>query len=49
MPTRANDCVGCVKYLAESFEGNVRLYEKVKYLKRHAGLEVEECNCPCGW
>jgi hypothetical protein len=44
-----DDCAACVSCLATSFKGNARLYEKVKYLKRHAGLEVDEGYCPCEW
>eukprot|EP00984_Skeletonema_dohrnii_P020804 scaffold10223_cov96-Skeletonema_dohrnii-CCMP3373.AAC.12 len=43
------ECEECVRFLYESFKGNVQLLEKVKYRKRHAGLEVEEGYCPCGW
>eukprot|EP00986_Skeletonema_menzelii_P018662 scaffold26675_cov182-Skeletonema_menzelii.AAC.4 len=35
------------RFLHESFKGNARLLEKVKYLKRHADLEVAEGYCPC--
>lgn len=44
-----SECEECLRFLHESFKCNARLLEKVKYRKRHAGLEANEGNCPCGW
>ena len=43
------ECEECIRFLSESFKGNDRLLEQVKYHKRHAGLEVDEGYCPCKW